>query len=69
MIWMSLVLLYGLLKGARELAKKKAMESNSVMEVLFLYTLLSFASVFRFCLAGCARSMGNGAEILRADSG
>ncbi|MCQ2518277.1 MAG: EamA family transporter [Lachnospiraceae bacterium] len=45
MIWMSLVLLYGLLKGARELAKKKAMESNSVMEVLFLYTLLSFVFV------------------------
>jgi len=41
MVWMLLVLLYGLLKGAREIAKKKAMAKNSVMEVLVIYTLLS----------------------------
>ena len=42
MLWIWLVLLYGILKGAREITKKKSMEKNSVMEVLFVYTLLSF---------------------------
>ncbi len=45
MSWIFLVLLYGLLKGGREIAKKKAMEKNSVMEVLVTYTLLSFILV------------------------
>ncbi len=45
MSWIFLVLLYGLLKGAREIAKKKAMEINSVMEVLVAYTVLSFVMV------------------------
>lgn len=45
MIWILLVLLYGLLKGAREISKKKAMDRNSVMEVLFTYTLISFIFV------------------------
>lgn len=45
MLWILLVLLYGLLKGGREIAKKKAMERNSVMEVLVVYTLLSFLMV------------------------
>ncbi len=45
MTWILLVLLYGLLKGTREIAKKKAMEKNSVMEVLIIYTLLSFIFV------------------------
>ncbi len=45
MTWIFLVLLYGLLKGAREIAKKKAMEINSVMEVLVAYTVLSFVMV------------------------
>ena len=44
-MWMLLVLIYGLLKGAREIAKKKAMERNSVMEVLVIYTLISFLLV------------------------
>lgn len=44
-MWMLLVLLYGLLKGAREIAKKKAMTKNTVMEVLVIYTLLSFVFV------------------------
>ena len=45
MIWIPLVLLYGLLKGGREIAKKKAMVKNTVMEVLFVYTLMSFVFV------------------------
>lgn len=45
MWWMLLVLLYGLLKGSREIAKKKAMTRNSVMEVLVVYTILSFIFV------------------------
>lgn len=40
-----LVLLYGILKGAREILKKKALEKNSTIEVLFVYTLLSFLIV------------------------
>lgn len=45
MSWILLVLLYGVLKGGREIAKKKAMETNSVMEVLVTYTVLSFVMV------------------------
>ncbi len=40
MIWMGLTLIYGLLKGAREIVKKKCLERNSVVEVLFFYTLV-----------------------------
>lgn len=36
------VLLYGLIKGAREVVKKTSMKKSPVMEVLFFYTLLSF---------------------------
>lgn len=45
MVWMLLVLLYALLKGFREIAKKKAMGINSVMEVLVVYTFISFLLV------------------------
>ena len=45
MLWIPLVLLFGVLKGVREIVKKKALEKNSTMEVLFMYTLLSFAIV------------------------
>lgn len=45
MIWILLVLLYGVLKGLREIAKKKALEKNTVMEVLIAYTFLSFVFV------------------------
>lgn len=45
MSWIFLVLLYGLLKGGREIAKKKAMETNSVMDVLVAYTVLSLIMV------------------------
>ncbi|MDO4317927.1 MAG: EamA family transporter [Lachnospiraceae bacterium] len=45
MTWMLLVLLYGLLKGTREIVKKKALTRSTVIEVLVLYTLLSFLFV------------------------
>ena len=45
MLWIPLVLLYGVLKGIREIVKKKALEKNSTIEVLFMYTLLSFIIV------------------------
>lgn len=48
---MLLVLLYGLLKGGREIVKKKSMEENSVMEVLVLYTLLSFVFTIIYSVA------------------
>lgn len=48
MIWMSLVLVYGLLKGAREIVKKKCLATNSVVEVLFFYTLIGFLLVLLF---------------------
>lgn len=45
MLWIPLVLLYGILKGVREIVKKKALEKNSTIEVLFMYTFLSFLIV------------------------
>lgn len=45
MLWMFLVLIYGLLKGTREIVKKKSLEKSSVMEVLFFYTLFAFLFV------------------------
>ena len=45
MLWIWLTLLYGVIKGTREIIKKKSMEKNSVLEVLFVYTLLSFLMV------------------------
>ncbi len=44
-MWMWLVLLYGVLKGMREIVKKKSMEKSSVAEVLFFYTLIGFVMV------------------------
>lgn len=44
-MWIWLVLLYGVLKGVREIVKKKALEQNSTIEVLFMYTFLSFVLV------------------------
>lgn len=43
--WMWLVLLYGVLKGLRDVVKKKALVRNSVIEVLFFYTLIGFLFV------------------------
>lgn len=45
MMWIWLVLFYGIAKGVREIIKKKALERNSTIEVLFLYTLLAFLIV------------------------
>ncbi len=44
-MWMLQVLLYGLLKGAREIIKKKSLGRSSVLEVLFFYTLFGFLLV------------------------
>ena len=41
-LWVILILIYGIFKGLREGLKKKAMETNSVVEVLFFYTLFAF---------------------------
>lgn len=40
-MWIALVGLYGVLKGFRDIIKKKAMEKSSAMEVLFFYTIIS----------------------------
>lgn len=44
-MWMLLVLIYGVLKGVREIVKKKSLEKSSVMEVLFFYTFIGFLMV------------------------
>ena len=54
MVWISLVLLYGILKGVREILKKKALGRNTVMEVLLMYTFLSFLII----LPTAPKSMG-----------
>ncbi len=45
MLWIILVLIYGLIKGLREVLKKKALERNTTLEVLLMYTILSFLIV------------------------
>ncbi len=40
--WIMLTLFYGLASGTRNALKKKALEKSPLVEVLFLYTLLSF---------------------------
>ena len=40
-MWVLLVLLYGILKGTREVIKKKALQKNTVMEVLIVYTTMA----------------------------
>ena len=59
MLWIPLVLLYGILKGVREIVKKKALGQNSTIEVLFMYTLLSFLMVLPN--VGTAIGMNSGA--------
>ncbi len=44
-MWIYLVLLYGILKGVRDVVKKKALKKSTVMEVLFIYTFLGFLFV------------------------
>ena len=41
-MWIALVCLYGVIKGMRDVIKKKAMEKSSAVEVLFFYTFFSF---------------------------
>lgn len=45
MAWIWLTLLYGIIKGTREVVKKKALEKNSTIEVLFMYTIIAFILV------------------------
>lgn len=44
-MWIWLVLLYGLLKGLREICKKKALQTSPSIEVLLIYTCVSFLLV------------------------
>lgn len=44
-MWIALVSVFGILKGFRELVKKKALEKSSAVEVLFFYTFVSFLFV------------------------
>lgn len=44
-LWILLVFIYGILKGFREIFKKKALEQSSLMEVLFFYTFIGFLFV------------------------
>lgn len=44
-MWIWLVLLYGVFKGLREVCKKKALEKNTPLEVLLIYTAISFFMV------------------------
>lgn len=43
--WIPLVLFYGICKGAREILKKKALQKNTVLEILLVYTVTSFILV------------------------
>lgn len=47
--WIFLVLLYGIFKGIREGVKKKALQKNGTVEVLFFYTLFGFILVIPSC--------------------
>ncbi len=49
MMWIILVLVYGSLKGIRDIAKKKALTLNGVTEVLFVYTALAFLFTIPTC--------------------
>lgn len=42
MLWIMLTLFYGVVKGVREIVKKKSFEKSTLMEVLFFYTLIGF---------------------------
>ncbi len=47
-------LVYGLIKGGREICKKKALQKNSVTEVLLVYTFLSLV----FCIPQFPNALG-----------
>ena len=44
-LWIGLTALYGVIKGCREICKKKALEKSSIAEVLFFYAFLGFLLV------------------------
>lgn len=46
MDWILLTLLYGVLKGVRDVVKKESLKKSTVVEVLFFYTLFAFL----FCI-------------------
>lgn len=48
-MWILLVLIYGILKGIRDIAKKKALTISGVTEVLFVYTALAFLFTIPTC--------------------
>ena len=41
-MWIWLVLLYGLLKGFREICKKKALKTSTTIEELLINTCVTF---------------------------
>jgi len=47
--WVYLVILYSVVKGIREILKKKSLEINSLAEVLFFHTLLGLILVLPTC--------------------
>ncbi len=47
-LWIFYILIYGIFKGLREALKKKNTQTNSVIEVLFFYTLFAFFMVIPF---------------------
>ena len=49
MSWVLLVILYSVIKGIREVLKKKSLQINTLGEVLFFYTLLGFILVLPTC--------------------
>ena len=49
-LWIFLILFYGICKGFREALKKKAMQTCSVMEVLFFYTFFAFLLTIPFAI-------------------
>lgn len=49
-LWIPLILFYGAAKGFREALKKKAMQTCSVMEVLFFYTFFAFLLTIPFTI-------------------
>lgn len=53
-MWVLLVLFYGIAKGFRDVIKKKALTKNTVMEVLFVYTFITFV----MCLPDVANATG-----------
>ena len=49
MTWVYLVVLYSVIKGVREILKKKSLEISTLAEVLFYHTLIGFVLVIPTC--------------------